>query len=41
MIAAPFVLHCEHVTAQVNDITVGIAVFVAGAISGSVRSFNR
>lgn len=41
MIAAPFVLHCQHITAQVNDTTVGIAIFVAGAISGSVRSFNR
>lgn len=41
MIAAPFVLDCEHTTAFVNDITVGIAVFVAGAVSASVRSFKR
>ena len=41
MITAPFVLNCEQITAQVNDMTIGIAVFVAGAISGSVRSFNR
>jgi SPW repeat-containing protein len=41
MIATPFVLNCEYITAQVNDMTIGIAVFVAGAISGSVRSFNR
>lgn len=41
MIAAPFVLNCQRITAQVNNMTTGIAVFVAGAISGSVRSFNR
>src|ERR671919_438623 len=41
MIAAPFVLHCQHPTAQTNDITLGVAIFVAGAISGSVRSFHR
>jgi SPW repeat len=41
MIAAPFVLNCQHITVQVNDLTTGIAVFVAGSISGSVRSFNR
>jgi len=41
MIAAPFVLNCQHISAQVNNLTTGIAVFVAGVISGSVRSFNR
>ena len=41
MIAAPFVLNCQQISAQVNDLTTGIAVFVAGTISGSVRSFNR
>lgn len=41
MIVAPFVLNCQQTTAQVNNLTTGIAVFVAGAISGSVRSFNR
>lgn len=41
LIAAPFVLECDLIAAQVNDITVGIIVFLAGAISGSVRSFNR
>ena len=41
MIAAPFVLNSQYITAQVNNLTTGIAVFVAGAISGSVRSFNR
>jgi SPW repeat len=41
MIAAPFVLNCEYIIGQVNDMTTGIGVFVAGAISGSVRSFNR
>ncbi len=39
--AAPFVLQCQHITAQVNDITVGIVVFVARAVSASVRSFGR
>jgi len=41
MIAAPFVLDCQQISAQVNELTTGIAVFLAGAISGSVRSFNR
>ena len=41
MIAAPFVLNCQRITAQVNNMTTGIAVFVAGAISGSVRSFGK
>jgi hypothetical protein len=41
MIGAPFVLNCQRITAQVNNMTTGIAVFVAGAVSGSVRSFNR
>jgi SPW repeat-containing protein len=41
IIAAPFVLHYQHTTAQVNNLTTGVAVFVAGVISGSVRSFNR
>jgi SPW repeat len=41
VIAAPFVLNCEHITAQLNNMTTAIAVFVAGAVSGSVRSFNR
>jgi hypothetical protein len=41
MIAAPFVLHCQHPTAQVNDITLGMAIFVVGAVSGSVRAFHR
>ena len=41
VIAAPFVMNCEHITAQVNNMTTGVAVFVAGAVSGSVRSFNR
>ena len=41
MIAAPFVLNCQHITAQVNEMTIGTVVFVAGTISGSVRSFNR
>jgi len=41
MIAAPFVLNCQQISAQVNELTTGIAVFLAGAISGSVRSFNR
>ena len=41
MIAAPFVLDCQQISAQVNELTTGIAVFLAGAISGSVWSFNR
>jgi hypothetical protein len=41
MIAAPFVLNCQRITAQVNNMTTGVAVFVAGAISGSVRSFGK
>jgi hypothetical protein len=38
LIAASLVLHCQQATAQVNDMTVGIAVFVASAVSASVRS---
>lgn len=41
MIAAPFALKCDLMAAQVNDISVGIIVFLAGAISGSVRSCGR
>jgi SPW repeat-containing protein len=41
VVAAPFVLNCQQITAQVNNMTAGIAVFVVGAISGSVRSFDR
>jgi hypothetical protein len=41
MIAAPFVLNSQYITVRINNLTTGIAVFVAGAISGSVRSFNR
>jgi hypothetical protein len=41
LIAAPFVLHCQHMMRQLNDMTVGIVVFVAGVVSASVRSFGR
>lgn len=41
LIAAPFVLKCDLMRAQINDIAVGIVVFLAGAISGSVRSYGR
>ena len=41
LIAAPFVFHCEDIIEQVNDLTAGFVVFVAGTISGSVRSFHR
>lgn len=39
--ASPFLLGCQHITAQVNDTTLGFVVFVAGAISASVRSGDR
>jgi hypothetical protein len=39
--ASPFLLGCQHITAQVNDTTVGFVAFVAGAISASVRSGDR
>ena len=41
LIAAPFVLNCQDITEQLNDMIVGSVVFVAGLISASVRSFNR
>jgi hypothetical protein len=39
--ASPFILGCQHISAQVNDTTLGFVVFVAGAVSGSVRSWGR
>jgi hypothetical protein len=39
--ASPFILHCHHVALNVNDTTLGFVVFVAGAVSASVRSWNR
>jgi len=41
LIALPFVLHCQYATAQINDMTVGIVVFVAGVINARVRSFGK
>src|SRR5260221_220637 len=38
--ASPFLLGCHHITAQVNDTTLGFVAFVAGAIGASVRSRN-
>jgi len=37
---SPFLLGCHHITAQVNDTTLGFVAFVAGAIGASVRSRN-
>jgi hypothetical protein len=39
--ASPFLLGCQHIAPQVNDTTLGFIVFVAGAVSASVRSENR
>ena len=39
--ASPFILHCHHVALNVNDTTLGFVVFVAGAVSASVRSWDR
>lgn len=39
--ASPFILQCQHIAAQVNDTTLGFVVFVAGAVSASVRSGDR
>jgi hypothetical protein len=39
--ASPFLLGCHHITAQVNDTTMGFIAFVAGAVSASVRSGGR
>jgi hypothetical protein len=39
--ASPFLLGCQHIAPQVNDTTLGFIVFVAGAVSASVRSGNR
>jgi hypothetical protein len=39
--ASPFLLGCQHIAPQVNDTTLGFIVFVAGAVSASVRSGDR
>src|SRR6516164_8249848 len=39
--ASPFILQCHHIASQVNDTTLGFVVFVAGAVSASVRSGDR
>jgi hypothetical protein len=39
--ASPFVLQCSHIASKVNDTTLGFIVFVAGAVSASVRSWGR
>lgn len=39
--SSPWLLGCHHVTAQVNDTTLGFVAFVAGAVSASVRSGGR
>ena len=39
--ASPFILQCHHIASQVNDTTLGFVVFVAGAVSASVRSGGR
>ena len=39
--ASPFLLQCNHIASKVNDTTLGFVVFVAGAVSASVRSGGR
>jgi hypothetical protein len=39
--ASPFILQCNHIASKVNDTTLGFVVFVAGAVSASVRSGDR
>ena len=39
--SSPFLLGCHHTIVQVNDTTLGFVAFVAGAVSASVRSWNR
>ena len=39
--ASPVVLQCAHIASKVNDTTLGFVVFVAGAVSASVRSGDR
>lgn len=39
--ASPFILGCHHIASTVNDTTLGFVVFVAGAVSASVRSGYR
>ena len=39
--ASPVILQCHHIASQVNDTTLGFVVFVAGAVSASVRSGGR
>ena len=39
--ASPFLVQCNHIASKVNDTTLGFVVFVAGAVSASVRSGGR
>jgi hypothetical protein len=39
--ASPFILQCHHIASKVNDTAMGFVVFVAGAVSASVRSWDR